>query len=576
MKWEHLFQPHILDRGYDYYLDDHVSDLSITGKAIEAVVEGNKEYAVKILFNDGEATEMSCTCPYAADGTPCKHIAAVLYEYEDMVDEQNSTEELDEGSGSKEITANATTTELAIDEMVARADEDLIRRFLLEALKHDEKLALRFHSLCSPVISAADMKKYKQRVIQVIRSYQGRGGFIDYRSASSFMSVIIGEMNDSLENMMDNHCYSAAFELAAYTFIQVSDVDMDDSGGELSWFAQECEEWWERILDKAEKSGETNVQETMYDWFTGHLDGSIIDYMEEHVESFLESHFNQEQFVRKKLALVDEKIAEYDSKTDSYSSDYHLGNWLMTRIEMMKETDCSWDELRAFCKQHWNHRRIRSWYAKACTDRGDTVEEISTLEHSVMLDSSYAGLVSEYSLRLKDLYKDAGRMQDYQNIMWRIVTQIKPGNLALFREFKAQFGTEEWPEVREQVFNALSTRHSALMELYREEELLDRLMKEVMSTGGIHSARLYKDELLPLYPTEYLKIYEKETEQSAVHVSNRQHYRELADLLLEIRDLPGGQQKSAEIEQHWRQAYGNRRAMMYELNQMHQKRKNRK
>ena len=134
---------------------------------------------------------------------------------------------------------------------------------------------------------------------------------------------------------------------------------MDDSGGELSWFAQECEEWWERILDKAEKSGETNVQETMSDWFTGHLDGSIIDYMEEHVESFLESHFNQEQFVRKKLALVDEKIAEYDSKTDSYSSDYHLGNWLMTRIEMMKETDCSWDELRAFCKQHWNHRRIR-------------------------------------------------------------------------------------------------------------------------------------------------------------------------------------------------------------------------
>ena len=109
------------------------------------------------------------------------------------------------------------------------------------------------------------------------------------------------------------------------------------------------------------------------------------------------------------------------------------------------------------------------------------------------------------------------------------------------------------------------------MELYREERLLDRLMKEVQSTGGIHSARLYKNELLSLFPDQYLDIYTKEAEQSALHVSNRQHYRELADILLEIQQFPGGQQKSAEIEQHWRDIYGNRRAMMDELNQMHRR-----
>ena len=573
MEWEHLFQRHILDRGFDYYLDDRVSDFNLSDKAIEAVVEGSEDYRVKILFGDGEIAGMTCSCPYAADGTPCKHMAAVLYEYDDALDEQNSTEGSDENNDSKGAAAKNASAELTIDEMVANTDEDLVRRFLMEALKNDERLALRFRSICSPVISAADMEKYKKRVDQLICSYQDRSGFIDYRSASSFMNEIIGEMNDSLENMTGNQCYSAAFDLAAYTFIQVSAVDMDDSGGELSWFAQECEEWWERILMDSEQSGQTNVQEIMYNWFTRHLDGSIIDYMEEHVESFLENHFNQERFQRKKLALVDEKIAEYDSDTDGWSSEYHLGNWLMTRVEMMEQMGCAWDEMKAFCEQHWNHRIIRSWYAKACAERGDIDEQIFTLERSLSMDSAYAGLVEEYSLQLKDLYKNTGRLEDYQEIMWRIVIQIKPGDLPLFREFKAQFKAEEWPEVREKVFRSLSTHHSVLMELYREERLLDRLMKEVLSTGWIHSARLYKNELLLLYPDEYLEIYTREAEQSALRVSNRQHYRELADLLLEIQQFPGGQQKAEEIERHWREVYGNRRAMMDELNQMHRRKK---
>ena len=129
--------------------------------------------------------------------------------------------------------------------------------------------------------------------------------------------------------------------------------------------------------------------------------------------------------------------------------------------------------------------------------------------------------------------------------MRRIVTQIKSGDLPLFREYKEQFKAEEWPEVREKVFNSLSKDPCSLVKLYPEEGLTDRLMKEVLSAGGIHSARLYKNELLSLYPDKYLVIYTKEAEQSALHVSNRQHDRELADILPEIRQFSGGQQKSA-------------------------------
>ena len=76
---------------------------------------------------------------------------------------------------------------------------------------------------------------------------------------------------------------------------------------------------------------------------------------------------------------------------------------------------------------------------------------------------------------------------------------------------------------------------------------------------------------MPLYPEEYLKKYAEEAERSAKNVANRQHYRELANLLIEMQQIPDGQQKAMELEQHWRSIYGNRRAMMDELNKVHRK-----
>ena len=43
------------------------------------MVEGSYEYDVSIILKDGHVTQMSCDCPYAEDGSHCKHMAAVLY-----------------------------------------------------------------------------------------------------------------------------------------------------------------------------------------------------------------------------------------------------------------------------------------------------------------------------------------------------------------------------------------------------------------------------------------------------------------------------------------------------------------
>ena len=81
---ERFVSEHILARGEMYYYDGAVQDLEKTEHGYHAVVEGTEDYEVDIEMEDKQICEMYCTCPYAADGNNCKHMAAVLYEIEEQ------------------------------------------------------------------------------------------------------------------------------------------------------------------------------------------------------------------------------------------------------------------------------------------------------------------------------------------------------------------------------------------------------------------------------------------------------------------------------------------------------------
>ncbi|MGN1277219.1 MAG: SWIM zinc finger domain-containing protein, partial [Floccifex sp.] len=87
MEWEYLFTNRILDRGWDYYNKKAVEDLVITDQEISATVTGNQDYEVNILIEKNEIIDMYCSCPYAAKGNKCKHMAAVLFTYSEKEEE---------------------------------------------------------------------------------------------------------------------------------------------------------------------------------------------------------------------------------------------------------------------------------------------------------------------------------------------------------------------------------------------------------------------------------------------------------------------------------------------------------
>ena len=82
-EWENYFEPHILERGWRYARSGAVQHIIRKKDVIEAVVEGTEYYKVKINYDGRFVLDAYCSCPYAADGNYCKHMAAVLYEIDD-------------------------------------------------------------------------------------------------------------------------------------------------------------------------------------------------------------------------------------------------------------------------------------------------------------------------------------------------------------------------------------------------------------------------------------------------------------------------------------------------------------
>lgn len=67
-------------RGYDYFLDDKVSNLvKISDIEYEALVQGSEEKPYKVHLNINKPKTSVCDCPFANGRRICKHMMAVYF-----------------------------------------------------------------------------------------------------------------------------------------------------------------------------------------------------------------------------------------------------------------------------------------------------------------------------------------------------------------------------------------------------------------------------------------------------------------------------------------------------------------
>ncbi len=502
MNWKKLFATHILERGYDYYCENAVENLDISDDVIRADVIGTEDYEVEISLNNGEVTDMYCSCPYALDGRNCKHMAAVLYEWSENDIGENEDEEM-------------------------------------------------------------ETNNYIRQVDIITNRYLGREHFISYYEAGDFISELEDIIAEDVRRMIDNGNYLSAFEVMNYIFVLIGDVDMDDSDGGIGMLADSIYQLWLELLAKVSPE----EKRKMFGWFTSHLDGSVIDYLEEYIEQIIMEEFKEKEYEQDKIEFIQNMIEKARQNTSDWSRDYGVGKWAVRYLDMLKKKKAPEKQIEEVCKKYWSNSSVRRYYVDMYMKKKEYDYVLQVLDESMLLDKQYRGLISEYSKKKKEIYLLQGNKGAYVEQLWELVLDHEAGNLDLYKELKKQYSTEEWLVKREEIFKKLPA-HAHVERFYKEEQLYDRLLEYVLNSPGLYALQEYENVLKKEYPEQVLVKYQDEVNKMALHTSDRKHYASLVSLLRRMQKMKGGLKVVEQIVADWKVKYKNRPAMMDELRKL--------
>lgn len=576
MNWQKLFASHILERGYDYYCDGAVENIEIGRDDLRADVVGTEDYEVEISLNDGKVTDMYCSCPYAAGGNNCKHMAAVLYEWTaDIMDEDEpedtDNEDMDDDADaeSMDLFEPAVTVcdykkkSAAVEKLVTSAERDIVQAFLVSVLAEDKKLLLRFRNMVNKCATKEDVEDYFEQIDEIADRYLGRDHFINYYQAYDFMLELEEIIDKDVRRMIDNGSHISAFHVMNHIFVLLGNVDMDDSGGETSMLAEQIYQLWLELLTKV------NAQDKrkMFIWFTTHMDGSVIDYLEEYIEQIIMEEFKEPEYEQDKLSFMEEMIEKAEKKDSGWSRDYAVGKWTVTYLKTLEEKNAPEDQLEEICKKYWNNSGVRRYYIDRYFEKKEYDRVLQVLDESIELDKAYRGQVLEYNQKKKEIYRLQGNKSAYIEQLWKLVLEQSAGDLDIYKELKAQYSEKEWLIKREELFKKLPA-NAHIDRLYKEEKLYDRLLAYVLKSSGLYAVQSYENVLKKEYPKQILSKYQDEVNKMASCTVNRKHYADLVALLRRMKQIKGGSEIVETIVEEWKIKYRNRPAMMDELSKL--------
>ena len=580
MDWKALFEPHILQRGAAYYHGAAVRDFKITDTQLTAVVLGTEDYTVAIDIKDGIIEAMSCTCPYAADGNNCKHMAAVLFAYQDTEEPalsadpdetewENEGEYIGEDWKADDLPGVPKTTcrpddDPLLAELINTADDLTVRAFLFSIQKEEPVLQNRFRILTQNVMPKGMLKEWK-REIDSIFADAARDGYIDYERASYFTEELYSFLS-SLDPCISAATADGIFKTVDYTLSQLQSTDMDDSDGGLWCLFDFCYQIVGKLLPYCPK--ETRLR--IFDWAARQLDytrkdGIWYEVAQDCAMQFILQHFSETEFLDKKLILTDKEVKKAAQTTDYEQN--RLPNKLKTHVLLMEQKGCSAEEQASYLAQYLQYGSVCLLLSEFYECHQDDARAISILEKAYTADSTPSYIARECCEKLKDLYKKTGNQERYLQMLWDLALTIHVDNIALYRELKSQYSPEEWQELREKILTSWGTNPYA-GQLYAEEKLYDRLLRHIQSHCRLSEIQQYEAILKAKYPAELLRLYENIVTDIAVQGLGRPSYVKIVRILRKMKNLPGGPLFVRALVSQWRQQYKRRRAMMEELDKL--------
>lgn len=538
MEWETYFQKRILDRGYDYYLDGCVEDLRITPNRIKAVVKGTDFYHVEIKLNGNQIIGMSCDCPYAQDGHNCKHMAAVLYDWE----------------------RNATHPVIDNSKLVKEASEEDVRSFLIQVLDDDPSLVETFKQYTQNEFSLTTMIDDLEGVVD---SYSDGYHYIDYEFSCDFCDNYEDAVDKWLDLLKEKKQYSLAFKFLLKAYEVFYELDIEDNDGEtfdlsftiISQWANmiKCMDDLERLEAFAELGQYLNSMRDYYD-------------KQKILEIFYDC-LNGKEFLKLKLDFVKEQLDYIESHDEIFNGEYALEGFAEMYLELLKKNNASKKEISAVHKKYWEYIPIRMDYVYTCINNKEYDKALDYIDECIDLEYENQDHM-KFNIKLKkDIYNKQGNTKAYREELKNLILFFNDTNLEDYMELRSLYSDKEWIKERDSIIEQLIPGRF-LCEILETEQLYEKLIDVLLRSGDKYLLHQYTDILSEKYPEQLLQVYQETVEKQAESKGSRKHYYQIVEELRIMKSITGGDKVVDEIIKRWKVQYKNRSAMLDELNRV--------
>lgn len=538
MEWETYFQKRILDRGYDYYFDDRVEDLHINSNRIKAVVHGTDFYHVEIKLNGNQIIGMSCDCPYAQDGHNCKHMAAVLYEWQ----------------------LSATYPVIDNSKLVKEASEEDVRSFLIQVLDANPDIVESFKQYTQNEFSLTTMIDDLEGVVD---SYSDGYHYIDYEFSRDFCDNYEDAVDKWLDLLKNKKQYSLAFKFLLKAYDIFDKLDIDDNEGETFDVSFYIIDAWSNIIMCMEKSERIDA----FNLLKQFLNNIRYSYDRIDILQVFFNHLKGEDLLKLQIDFVKEQLDYIESHNDILDREYVIDGFAKMYLELLKKNNASKKEINAIYKKYWECGSIRMDCIYTCINNEEYDEALDYIDKCIDLDYENQALMKRNIELKKDIYKKQGNTEAYREELKNLILFFDDTNIEDYIELRSCYLDKEWIKERDSIIEQL-TPGRFLCEILETEQLYEQLIDVLLRSDDKYLLHQYTGLLSDEYPEQLLQVYRESVEKQAESKGSRKHYYQIVEELRIMKSITGGDKVVDEIIKRWKVQYKNRSAMLDELSQL--------
>ena len=553
INFEKLFDEKILKRGYNYYLEDSVHDVTRNGNHYEGLVYGTEIYEVQIeIDNNGNVEDMDCDCPYAEENN-CKHMVALLYYLEN-----------DGKIESKKAIRNTDN----YDKILDKISENEIKEFVLEKIYENFDFQNEFRSHFVQYFEKTPKKVYEKRIAQSIYQAIGRKGFIEYNETYKFSNAMYDYIQEA-NNLIKHNEYQAPFWIASLILEELPDLPIDDSDGTTSYVESECVEVIEKILEKCKNDSVINE---IFNWIIESIKNDTLGDYSDGIEKVLDEYFIEDKFVNERLKIINEKIQELEQQ-ENYYSEYKLEELIKTKIALLYQLDMDKEAIKTI-KENIYYVPIRRMLIEIERENGniDNVEKLLKEGMKIALKRGHYGTVTYYIEELLSIYKEQNQKEKYKNLLEETLFKYSRGSFKYYKKLKDLYTEEQWKNMRDNIIKILESdgegyHRDDLRQIYIEEQYYEKLYHSVMSTPLFEIVVKYEKYLKKDFEKQLLEEYQKIVNEKATFTGKR-NYEDVRKILQHMKTLKNGEELVKKMVEEYKIKYANRRLMLEELNKI--------